>query len=113
VTVEGLAMSRTRKRQIVEKCMRNPRGAVRAKRETEEVAPVRKKAVPPDSYDDIQPEKQCFLAYRLMHTLLEKKHMSLSKALTKVKAKCKLQAWQAALLRRDIIKHWNRRTIPT
>ncbi len=60
-------MSRTWKRFPANSCFRSPKGHRQARR-----AGVRRSKVPPDDYEDISYDKQCWLPYRVADRLAEK-----------------------------------------
>jgi hypothetical protein len=82
-------MSRTWKR-YTGSCFRSPRGHRQAL-----VAGVRKRAIPPDSWEDVSFDKQVFLPQRVADALASKKGMSYNDIVQHVMRKFKLRLGDA------------------
>ena len=59
-------MGKTYKRQQIYDYFRKPKGRKQAK-----INNVRKGAIPPDSWDDVQHDDQCYVVYRLLEKMID------------------------------------------
>jgi hypothetical protein len=85
-------VSRTYKKIGFSRIFRNPRGHKQAL-----IDKVRPKARPPDAWEDIQPDKQCFLPINIAKQLREK-GIPEEVVRRKLKKKFRLSNWEISLI---------------